>query len=513
MKPWEKYKKQKPWEKYALARGRDSKESPPPQVSPDSFDVGVKSSPYKTAGGVVPTPLKPDDDTVERFWEGLSTNKPARGIAGEVGRILPATVGGIAGAGGGTVLGAGVGAIPGAGIGGAAGESARQALVNARALVSGGEMASPGEALGNVAASGLAQGAGVVGGKVAGAALSKSKEFIKWATKGAMKGIGGISDAATERILERPIEVFKAINLDPETAPRWALVFKKSIEAHIEKAGQAYHDLIEGIVRSSKKYGPGFKMNLQDGIGDDLAKIGNESGFSKAGRLVEAEDSKKFMMVLRRANELKDASPEDVYFFQRDLNALSRDAKGTSLGVALGKVARATRKYLAKSIPEIREANKIYAEAMSVSDEAANLLSADNLTSKAASAFKNRTATRDKLLEIATKVPRAKRALEGMLDAKAGLEFAPKIRNIPQTGFLPTAAIGSAMAVSAHPLVSIPMSPLLAFLSPRLTGHGIVAASKVSGALAPMFPYVEKGLSPAFQAALQAASSRGRYGR
>jgi len=394
---------------------------------------------------------------------------------------------------------------PGAALGGAAGRAYQD--IATRYISPEQAPQTAGEAAKRI---GLEAGAQYLGAKylppVAGAIGEQAAKIGAGAYKYVAKNITGLSDDAMKALYDNPSSVMKYARMGAEKAAEIssdaAKQFKSLIDANIEAASDTYGKLI-GIVRSNEKYGPGFKLNLQEGIGQKVADIQVEFGYNIPGRVAEEAEANTFQKFMLRANELKSATPEEVYFFQKDLNAAIRNNRGKTISSALAKVKGEVMDYIEQSIPEIAPANKIYRKAMELSEDLSRVVNADDAAAVIKRALRSNSETKDAILKASDEIAWARQSLEQMVEASAGKEAAPWLRSMPQTGFTPGVygGIGFAiakggMAAKAGGLASLP------FLSPRIVGMGAQAGIAASGLAQRYGQQAVRGTAPVAAAGL-----------
>lgn len=415
-----------------------------------------------------------------------------------VGPIVGGTVGGI------------LGGPPGAALGGAAGRAYQD--IATRYISPEAAPQTMGEATKRI---GLEAGAQYLGAKylpaVAGAVGEQAGKIGAGAYKYVAKNITGLSDDAMKALFDNPSSVMKYAKMGAERAAEIssdaAKQFKSLIDANIEAASDTYGKLI-GIVRSNEKYGPGFKLNLQEGIGQNVADIQREFGYNIPGRVAEEAEANTFQKFMLRANELSSATPEEVYFFQKDLNAAIRNNRGKTISSALAKVKGEVMDYIETSIPEIAPANQVYRRAMELSEDLSRVVNADDAAAVIKRALRSNSETKDAILKASDEIAGARQSLEEMVESSAGKEAAPWLRSMPQTGFTPGVygAIGAGIAVGG-PATKVASLAALPFLSPRTVGMGAQAGKYLGGLAERYGQRAVSGAAPAFSAGLAQATA------
>lgn len=190
--------------------------TPPPN---DNFEVGGRSQPVMGRPTFAPGIVDPGEGV--NVTRALLTNQPTQGFTEGVIRAAPAAIGSMVGG----AAGAGIGSIPLAGLGGAAGESARQGLVNINAARTGGPFTAPGEVLTRVGAEGAANALGQGVGLGIGAAASAARPAFNKLGAQVMRVGAGVPEKYGEAVMRNP-----GMLLDAPT-PEAASQAYKSFEA------------------------------------------------------------------------------------------------------------------------------------------------------------------------------------------------------------------------------------------------------------------------------------------
>lgn len=475
-----------------------------------SRDYSLFRSEFASPG---PAGLPPTGANMTR---AVLTNEPTKGPIEGAARAAFPVVGGLLGGGAGLAAGApsGPGAVAttlaGYGLGGAGGEGVRQGLVQARSAALGLPYTSPGEVAGRMGIEGGAQAAAGGLGMAAGPVLRGLGRGL--VNNPIARAVGNYSDDAARTLLDRPSAVIAKIGDEGATADA-AQEFKGAIDENTRLAGESYRKLINQVVGPQSKYGPGFQLNVQQGVGDDLARIMSDYGIGKPGRIgVEAASGNRFLEFFRRANELTSASADDVYYLQRDLNNAIRSANDPTLKAALTQTKAAVGKYLERTVPEIGRANSIYAEATNLADELAGATNADDAARFIKSKLSGSGEIKQAILAAADRLPLVRKALEDLATAGAAKAFSPALAEIPRTGFFPgIAATGKLLGMGPAAAVGGTMG--LAGASPRATAYVVRATQSAvnaipSGSFAPALAGESSALAEAYMQRSRATATQ-----
>ena len=394
-------------------------------------------------------------------------------VAEELGRgALPILFGTIGAAGGPAVSALGAAA-------GRAAQNAAQAAMTGQDLGVGGAMASP-------AIEGATQ---FLGGKVVQHGVAPAARAL---AKRAAGTIGGMAGEAFERLVARPAQVLSDWARDPDTAKEVGGVFKEAVKTNLKRAGEAYEAIIERALRGTGAAVPGQpslpgmapaappKFNLLDAVGGKLAKISDDFGFANPNRLTaNVEGADVFRSINSKIQGLTEATAEDVYYLQRDLGTLARQYEGKPLGAALKRTRAAVMEHIGTALPEIGEANRLYATAKNLDDLAESFVNVENFPAKIAHAYRQNTSVKDAAESIASGIPAAREALEKMRDAIAGQAFAPAMASIPRTGLASGLGALGLGAAGMNPLALGGAVVAAPFMSPRVTGALVGGASRL----------------------------------
>lgn len=428
---------------------------------------------------------------IEAYGRGLVGQERERGlsarnVAEELGRGAGPMIGAALGTPGG---------IPGMAAGAAIGRLAQTGYQDIASIAgSGAPIKSPGEAIAEAGAEGAATV--ITSGALSGAAkygLPVAERLIEYGAK----NLGAVSGAAVDFIRKNLGAVVRNMGKGPADEAAIADEIRQAVAKTVEAGEQEYRATIAGAVRGGAKYGPGFRLNLMDDIGDKVKPILDEFGFTGPGRLEGSAAAKQFNeFAIARLSTLKSATPEKVYFFQRDLNALARDNRGTMLGAAYGKLAREVRGYLAEHIPEIGAANAKYAAAKTLEEEAGKLTGADDLAKFVLRTVRNprETLSGEALMTVAGKVPAVAQGVEDIQGIEAAQAFSPLFRGLPQTGY--GAALGGAAAATVYEAVRNPAARNLLPFAGAFSPYAYYGAFRAAEALRPAAAAVGRSAGP-----------------
>ncbi len=486
------------------------------EVAGESQDSSLDPSLGENIGRAALAPLSPALAAGGREFLGgfLGADKHsgfgAKNLTEEAGRMALPTALGAAGAPAGPI---------GIGAGTAAGRSLQNVAQQTAAQFGLAKQLSPGELVAQPVAEGVG---GAVGAKVAPVVLSKSASALRGGFKMLVKTITGISEEAFERNMSRALEVMtfarQGKEASDEAVAGAADDFINTINQYVEIAQAKYGKLVQKAMQRREGSGEAVRINLKQrleqtiqqtrddfafGIGkqadDPLANIVTPEGAPIRPKAPSAQtpsgartlkpggaDEKKFNKVMEQIGDLADATPEEVYLRQKYLNRqigneISKTAAGqevTPLGVAFMRVHKQMRQILNDSLPELGEANSVYSGALELRDTLKPLLRSRRAAGSIKSALK---VPGDKLgtaiRNAASKIKEGNAAINTMLDAQAGSEFAPAFGNLPRTGL--AGAMGATAVFRPEVLAGLPL------LSPRAVGEAIAAGTtKISGSVA-----------------------------
>lgn len=365
-------------------------------------------------------------------------------------------------------------------------------------LGSGAKFKSAGEAIQESKRESIGGALGTVGGKaIVGAAkgtYALGREMLK---RGA-ETIGNIAEPFFERAAARTSQVMSKIGVDPSEIPIAANRIRQTLTDYSGAASDFYEKTQEKILSRSG----GQRLNFYDGVKDSLNKTLNvitdpDNPYSK-GEIRELES------LFNDASKLTDATPKQIYFFQKELNRrlgqqIQANGQYTPLGAMLNDLHIATKDFLNTNVSEIAEANAKYAAAKSARDELSKIDNADNLATTIMGAYRNKTQTMLAIEEAKKNIPGFSGAVDDFLDTVAGPKFAPLISQQARTGLtgamltLPTlGAMGSPEAAIAAAKTLATIAP---FGSPRLIGAGFQATDMASRGMSKAAQYVPSGAS------------------
>ena len=392
-------------------------------------------------------------------------------IAEEVGRNILPTVGGIAGSFASPIAGTAAGA--------AAGKSVQNLIQNVASITDPSIVQKgPVELVADV---GTEAAINAAGAKVAPMVAKASASAIKATGKGAAQFLGrvftGITPESMARMIDYPSEVWSKITPSSYALPNLAKEFKEIIRENTEAAEKSYADIINNVVKNSNKYGENFRLNISEALDPVLNDIRKQFGYGLPNRISNNVEAQEFANVFNGINQMRSATVEEAYYLQRDLTHMIKANEGKPIASALGKIKNALMGdggIFEQAVPEIKQANIIYRNAHVLDDELSKVLNADDAAATIKRALKNKGELHDAIMESANNVAGARKQLEAMRDTMAGQEFAPLVRNIPDTGWKAGIVGGGIYAAAKAPL-ALMAAPLL---SPRFVGASAFAASK-----------------------------------
>lgn len=423
----------------------------------------------------------------DTFIGGLTTNLPTKGVGAAIGRGLLPGVGGAAGGimAAGAALPSGPGAVGaamlGSGAGSAVGETARQGVVRFRDALEHRKPTPAAEAGKSIAKEGAI-------GFATGAVPFAAKQVTK-----RLSGLlGNVGSDSFERLVERPREVLDSIS-SGASAKEAGQHFIEAVKENLSRAGDAYEKLIDKVTGSAYAR---QRYDVARGIGDKVEKITEKYGYGMKGRIgKESTEASKFLKV-SKALKGRSVTAKELYYLQRDIGNMARDAGDTTLGSALGEVKSEIRTFLGGKIKEVGQANKIYSKAKGLADLAdkrfANRM---NLPQDIKNAYRSDSKLKDFANKIADEVPKARKELENLLDAKAAEDFAAPLAPLPRTGLAAGVGALGLRAAEGNPLATGAAVLTAPFLSPRLTAEAVGRTAQAAPALKPIFRVTAPSLS------------------
>lgn len=320
--------------------------------------------------------------------------------------------------------------------------------------------------------------AGVLGGKAIAAGGKALFNYL--ATS---KIAGGIAEPAWDYFKGNVQKVMDSIGLTPTDADTMANNLRISVSNSTQQLEDAYR---AGAQQLSKD--PANAINLSTLSNQAKTQIGEDFGYYDPLRNADLPEAKFFdQKIVQKLDKLGDATPYQVYEFQKDLNGYIRDQRGSTLGAALSKVRDATKALINQtdSLKPIQEINNSWASAKIIDQEASKMTNANDLIGYVQRVFNNPRDTLQKqaLESVASKVPEVAQGLGDVRSYLAAQQLTPMVRGFPATGYGAAAAYGlykagSALA-SANPLAAAAAVPALMATSPRLYGLAYQAATKL----------------------------------
>ena len=244
---------------------------------------------------------------------------------------------------------------------------------------------------------------------------------------------------------------------------------------NIEAASSRYRELIDLAVKSGKY--EKLRIDLKSTISPVLATVKKDFGYGVKGRTADKAEAKVFNEFAKAADKLDNATIEEAYYFQKDLNNAIRRAEGSPIGVALGKLKEYVNTTHTEKAPEIAQANTLYAKAMSDAEELARLLKTETPAQVMRRAKTSDSLLWDKIVSVADETAQGRAALDNLYDTEAASYITKIVPKMGQSGFYPTmgALLGGSALIS--PTVGgVAAATTVPFFSPRLTGVAAIAA-------------------------------------
>lgn len=339
----------------------------------------------------------------------------------------------------------------------------------------------------NAAGRGLANVAEYAGVNLAG---------VKQASYDVAKKLGGAT-------------VAKFVGAEPEVGDQLAEQARGIIANAVKTGEDAYPQLIDAAKANPAYAGKTF--NLDSALSDKATKIADKYGFIGSNRVPASAGASKFWEMADKAASLKDATLDEVYQLQKQLNSEAAVAYGSgnkTLGAAVGDLMQEVKGFLGKQIPEIGQANASYAAAKALEDATGNLNNANDLLGYVRNAYRNKqmTAAKEAIEAAAQKVPGLGEVIDNIHAYNAAKDFGPLVRGIPQTGFGAAALYGAGEAVkSAAGLVT--GDPLA---QAGAVGLGAAGAAVASPRLSLLALRAGQAAAPAAEAGAKAVAEGGR---
>lgn len=334
-----------------------------------------------------------------------------------------------------------------------------------------------------------------LGGKAMEEFAAAAKPVAQGAISVLSEKLGGVSHDAANLLEKNAPLVLHYARLGADKASESAAAaskgFQKSVGHFMDEVSDKYEQVaIQGV---KDKYGEGWRTNLQKALGDALVYARQEIGYGDPKGFADETGEKTFQKIARVIDESKDATPDDVFKFQKRLNMALRSAQGkdSSLTAALGRIKGDLVKHLENTMPEIQQGNSIYRAGKELEEGLSKVTNADAAVRVINTALRNKGATRDAIVALTKRFPEAQGHLDDMLAASAGKEYAAWSRYLPNNGLLGSVMLGiGAGAKEMGAAKSLPyVAGAAAATSPRLYAEmgGLaarlpeVAASPASG--------------------------------
>jgi hypothetical protein len=501
-------------------------------------------------------------EAVNQLKTDLLTNEPIQGFGNNMVRGLPATVGGIA-------------AGP---IGAAALESARQGAVGINSAMGGTQAPSLVDALGRPVLAGVTQqaadlaapyfGQALVGGTVkpsasplltagthqlpqeVGGALGFAGNVAKGTLDYLQRNLGGLSKGTADLINENASAVAQRLGLSREDIGALAEKLRSAISGAVDSAGTKYAEVANAITRGEqvpainlkgtigegvdaikKTYGysapiPGTPdaqaaTGLLDQFGSSIAKtIPGKAPLPGVDRIVSPDEAAKFGKFAGLIGKLDQATPEQVYYLQRDINHAIMSNRGTPLARALGEVKGLINQSLPQmaeqsgspALAKLAEANAGYAAAHELQDSASGLNNANDAIQYIKNAYspnKYSSQAKDTLEAVGKQVAPVGALIREARLAMAAEEAGHLLRPIPQNGAGAGMVAGAGMlagdamgagSVAASVAKKAAMAAFLPVFSPR----AYLGAAQVSQAAGPALAGAAKATAQVAQGAVPA---------
>lgn len=392
---------------------------------------------------------------------GFSLANAAETLGQGAGPMIGSAVGMFAGPGG-TVLGA------------AAGKAAQNAYQASQGQRAPG-LANAAGAIASPAVEAVTQ---YTGEKYLGPVMGKVGEGLGKVGKSFASTMSGVGRDFLDRVAERPFQVLKKMGegvLGVE-----ADSMREALKATAGTASQLYDDVIQAVL-THKKYGPGWRYPVGDSLSPVFDKARKDFGFGVPTRFGPATgEAEIFNDIANVAREIGWGTAEQVYNFQKDLNAKIAQHSGTPLGAALMRVKSAVRDGLGRSVPEIGQANRIYATLKPLEDFAEGAANKENIVQFLRTASKDNTRkSANELANLAAEFPKVGKQLDTLLDSMAGAAVAPMVPDqLVRTG-LTGAVISGLGTLNPAAYAAVP------FMSPRLAGLATAYGSRLGTAIGP----------------------------
>lgn len=434
-----------------------------------------------------------------------------------MGGALGAARGAAMGAPGGPA-GIAIGAVAGAGLGGFGGkilDTGVDALAGRETPGLRGALAEAGQA-------GTDQMIGEVVGR--GLASAPVRAGAARAFDYAAENLGGVAKGTMQFARENLPTVSKYIGAGKERIGAFAGDIRDSLRGAVDASEQVYRNIASKVSGRNPEFGPGIKINLRDAVSATIDDVERQFGYNSpppiktevpktveifdqfgntaskktsrplapaipedsVKRVVGEKDVALFHKFKGLAGQLKEATPQQVYFFQRDLNSAILENEGRPISAALGQVKSAVNKMIednADKLPDLVTANRAWRSAQELASETRGFQNSEDMiqyVKNAYSANKYDSSRRRMLEEVGSQVPGVGRAIEEVRSALAAEQLSPIFRGLPQTGMGFGIAASGGAAAYANPA----LLPLAAVASPRAYYVGLRAAQSPAAAKA-----------------------------
>lgn len=524
-------------------------------VSESTFTVAGRSEAAR-GGEPIYAPEDTSKGEAPSLTKALLTNEPVEDLYNQTVRGLPSLVGGVVGS-----------VIPGGTAPGAmGGEGVRQSAVGLYAKARGKEGPTLKEAGSRMAV----EGALSLGGATLGKALPLVPKAAGKVYDYGAKNLGGMSEQTIQTIKGGASDVAKRVGITREAIGGLGEKARTAISAAVKKGDDFYKSVAENITKSG---GPesNIRIDVKGAMSDGLDAIRKEFGYDApipgtpdaqkalgmvdqfgkkisktipgkaptpgVERVSSPDEAREFFKFEKIISNLKEATPEQVYYLQKDINGAIARFKGTPLAAALRRMRDGVHEVIetnAADLPDLLKANRSYKASRELEEEASSLVNSEDAIKYIKNAFnpnKYESQKRGALEEMSELVPELGGIIKEVRLGTAAEEAGGLLRPLPQTGFGSAMLAGGGAAAAKLP-AALALAPAF---SPRAylggyqmmqSGAGKAIQRGVSaaydsvpkwgfgaGAQAVGSPLVQSLLAPAqlspnMQAVLEAANRR-----
>ncbi len=356
-----------------------------------------------------------------------------------------------------------------------------------------------------------------------------AKRGFNWAAE----SLGGVAKGTIEYAEKNLPTVSKYIGASKEQIGAFASDIRGALGGAIEKSEKVYRDIASKLSGANPEYGNGIKVNLKKALTNTLDDVERDFGYNapkpravempresglldqfgkkmpapkppppdtgipsdSVKRVVGEKDVALFQKFKSLTGQLENATPQQVYFFQRDLNSAILENEGKPIAAALGKIKSATSEFIDANqdkLPDLAKGNRAWAAAQELARDTRGFQNAEDMVQYIKNAFsagKYDSSRRAMLEEVGQQVPEVGKIIGEVRGALAAEQLGPLYRGLPQTGMGAgiVTGVGAAGVGAINPL----LLPLAATGSPRAYYYGLKAAPGISrayGALAERAP-------------------------